>query len=510
MQYDLLVVGGGINGVGIARDAAGRGLSVMLCEQDDLAGHTSSASTKLIHGGLRYLERYEFALVRKSLRERERLLRAAPHLIRPLRFILPHDSHQRPAWMIHAGLFLYDHLARRELLPASGRIDLQDHPAGAPLQSGFTAGFVYSDGWVDDARLVVTNAIDAAERGATILTRTRCAAAVRHGDGWHASLVDAGGNALTVQARCLVNAAGPWAGQFHHAALPSLPGRPMRLVKGSHIVVRKLFDHPYAYIFQHADGRIVFAIPYESDFTLIGTTDIDFQGEPGTAAIDSAEVAYLCDLCNHYFRQAISPAEVVWSYSGVRPLLDDGAAPASALTRDYQLVLEDDGAPLLSVFGGKITTYRKLAEEALDRIAPLLQALRTAWTEQALLPGADFAEYLRADSGASRFDDFLTRQQQRYGWLPAALVARYAHAYGSRMECLLQGCDCLADMGQEILPDLFEVEARYWMQREWALTAEDMLWRRSKLGLHVPADGAAILAAWITRQPRAANRRPGP
>ncbi|QAU32868.1 glycerol-3-phosphate dehydrogenase [Janthinobacterium sp. 17J80-10] len=508
MDCDLLVVGGGINGTGIARDAAGRGLSVVLCEQDDLAGHTSSASTKLIHGGLRYLEQFEFSLVRKALRERERLLRAAPHLIRPLRFVLPHDRHQRPAWMIQAGLFLYDHLARRELLPGSRRIALQAHPAGAPLKAGFADGFVYSDGWVDDARLVVANAIDAAERGATILTRTRCVSAVQRSDGWLATLAGADGATITVRARCLVNAAGPWAGQFHQKALPSQPGRPMRLVKGSHIIVRKLFEHPFAYIFQNADGRIVFAIPYESDFTLVGTTDIDFQGDPGKAAIDSAEIAYLCELCNHYFRKPVAPADIVWTYSGVRPLLDDGTGPAAALTRDYQLVLEDGDAPLLSVFGGKITTYRKLAEEALDRLAPLLQPPRGAWTEHALLPGADLAPGQSA--GTTSFDDFIQRQLAQYPWLPPALVLRYAHAYGSRMDHLLHDCSSLSDLGLEILPGLYEIEARQWMQREWALTADDMLWRRSKLGLHVPADGPAILAAWIARQPQPADARLAP
>ncbi|RJG04449.1 glycerol-3-phosphate dehydrogenase [Noviherbaspirillum sedimenti] len=498
IDCDLLIIGGGINGAGIARDAAGRGLSVLLCEQDDLAGHTSSASTKLIHGGLRYLEHFEFGLVRKALREREILLRAAPHLIRPLRFVLPHDRHQRPAWMIRAGLFLYDHLTRRELLPGSGHIALRRHPAGAPLKAEFTDGFEYSDGWVDDARLVVANAIDAAERGATILTRTRCAAALQRGGCWHASLVRADGSSIAVRARCLVNAAGPWAAHFQHAVFPARPEPALRLVKGSHIVVRKLFEHPFAYIFQHPDRRIVFAIPYESDFTLIGTTDIDFQGDPAAVAIERQEIAYLCELCNHYFAQAISPADVVWTYSGVRPLLDEGAAAAATLTRDYHFELENDGAPMLSVFGGKITTYRKLAEEAIDRLAPLLQPARGAWTEHACLPGADFQGPTPSAAAAAGFGQFVRQQQQGFSWLPPRLVARYAHAYGTRIGQLLGGCSALPDMGEEILPDLFEIEARYWIEREWALTAEDMLWRRSKLGLHVPADGAAILAAWIT------------
>lgn len=501
MQCDLLVVGGGINGSGIARDAAGRGLSVVLCEQDDLASHTSSASTKLIHGGLRYLEHREFGLVRKALHEREVLLRAAPHLIRPLRFVLPHDRHQRPAWLIRAGLWLYDHLARRELLPGSGRIALRRHPAGQPLKAEFATGFVYSDGWVNDARLVVANAIDAAEQGATILTRTRCTDAMRQGAAWQATLVRADGADLTVRARCLVNAAGPWAAQFHQAALPALRQQAVRLVKGSHIVVRKLFDHPYAYIFQHPDGRIVFAIPYESDFTLIGTTDVDFRGNPASVSITADEVAYLCELCSHYFAQPLTPDDVVQTFSGVRPLLDEGLAAASTLTRDYLLELDTGGAPMLSVFGGKITTYRKLAEEALDRLAPLLQPARGSWTENASLPGADFHGRRSSNAAVTGFDDFVQRQQAHYGWLPPPLVARYAHAYGTRIRQLLAGCDDLADMGQEILPGLFEAEARHWMKREWALTAEDMLWRRSKLGLHVSADGVATLAAWIARQP---------
>ncbi len=497
MKCDLLVIGGGINGAGIARDAAGRGLSVVLCEQDDLAAHTSSASTKLIHGGLRYLEHYEFSLVRKALHERELLMRAAPHLIRPLRFVLPHDRHQRPAWLIRAGLFLYDHLARRELLPGSAHIDLRRHPAGVPLKSEFTEAFAYSDARVDDARLVLANALDAAERGANILTYTRCENLTRQADGWLASLRRLDGTTLNVSARCLVNASGPWVAQLRERWLPECPRRPLRLVKGSHIVVPKLFEHDYAYIFQHPDRRIVFAIPYESDFTLIGTTDVDYHGDPAEVAIDAQEIAYLCALCNHYFSKAVSPADVVWSYAGVRALFDDAAGAPSAAARDYHFELDDEGAPMLSIFGGKITTYRKLAEEALDRLEPLLHSTRGAWTAQACLPGADLAGSAPSAAAAAGFDDFLRRQQQRFAWLPPALVARYVRAYGTRIDQLLAGCASLADMGREILPGLFEVEARHWIEREWALTAEDMLWRRSKLGLHMPATAAATLKAWI-------------
>ncbi len=498
MQCDLLVIGGGINGAAIARDAAGRGLSVALCEQDDLGSHTSSASTKLIHGGLRYLEHFEFALVRKALREREVLLRAAPHLIRPLGFVLPHDCHQRPAWMIRAGLFLYDHLATRALLPGSAHVSLAGHVAGAALKAEFSDAFTYADARVDDARLVLANAIDAAERGAAILTRTRCESAVRNAAGWLAALRRVDGSTLEVSARCLVNASGPWVSEFLQQALPARAAPRIRLVKGSHIVVPRLFDHPHAYIFQHADGRIVFAIPYEEAFTLIGTTDVDYAGDLAQVAIDATEVRYLCDLVNHYFRRQIAPADVVWSYAGVRPLVDEPGSTAAAVTRDYHFELVEEGAPMLSVFGGKITTCRKLAEEALDLLTPLLHPPRAAWTAHASLPGGDLEAGGTDAITETSFGDFLQRQQARYPWLPAPLLARYARAYGTRIEALLTGCDALADMGAELLPGLYEIEARYWIDQEWALTAEDMLWRRSKLGLHASENDVARLRAWVT------------
>jgi glycerol-3-phosphate dehydrogenase len=496
-EYDVLVVGGGINGVGIARDAAGRGLSVLLCEKDDLAAHTSSASSKLIHGGLRYLEYYAFALVRKALIEREVLLRSAPHIMRPLRFVMPHDEGQRPAWMIRAGLLLYDCLARREFLDGSRGVCLRRHPAGSPLKAGFKRGFEYSDGWVDDARLVALAALDARERGATILTRTRCDALERHGEHWNATLRHADGAAGIVRARCLVNAAGPWASQFLHGATDSRAHQSLRLIKGSHIVVKRLFEHPHAYIFQHPDGRIVFAIPYESDFTLIGTTDLDYDGDLDKVAISDAEVAYLCQLSNRYFKKPISAADVLWSYSGVRPLVEDAASSAAAATRDFRLEHDVDGAPLLSVFGGKITTFRKLAEEAVDAIAPALGCRAPRWTADACLPGGDLFGEQPSKRGVLEFDQFASRLQRHYGWLAPALLARFARAYGTRTCALLAQCASIDDMGEEILPGLFAVEVEYLIAHEWAVSAADILWRRTKLGLHLPAGSEAVLERWL-------------
>lgn len=497
IECDLLVIGGGINGAGIARDAAGRGLSVVLCEKDDLAAHTSSASSKLIHGGLRYLEHYEFGLVRKSLIEREVLLRAAPHIIWPLRFVLPHDKGQRPGWMIRTGLFLYDSLARRDLLPGSRGVDLRRHAAGKPLKPEFTRGFIYSDGWVDDARLVVLNAVDAAERGATVLTHTRCESARRQGDRWVAELRTDANARISVKARCMVNATGPWAAHFLQTAAHRPSEKALRLIKGSHIVVKRLFDHPYAYIFQHPDGRIVFAIPFQRDFTLIGTTDIEYHGDTNAVAIDTDEVAYLCELSSRYFRKQIVPADVVWTYSGVRPLVEDEASNASAVTRDYRLELDQQGAPLLSVFGGKLTTFRKLAEEAVDMLAPLLPMRRGAWTADACLPGGDLFGATPTNRSVLEFDSYVNQLQKKYAWLPPAMVARYARAYGTRTDVLLAGRTRISDMGDEIASGLYTAEVDYLMQLEWAVNADDILWRRSKLGLHLPAGTKAKLDAWI-------------
>jgi glycerol-3-phosphate dehydrogenase len=495
IECDVLVVGGGINGAGIARDAAGRGLCVVLCEKDDLAAHTSSASSKLIHGGLRYLEHYAFGLVRKALLEREVLLRSAPHIMWPLRFVMPHDRGQRPAWMIRLGLYLYDSLARREFLPGSQAIALRADPAGRPLKPAFTRGFAYADGWVDDARLVVLAAMDAVEHGARVFTRTSCTSLQREADHWRASLTQADGSVIAVRARSLVNAAGPWAGLL--AGVPH--AHALRLIKGSHIVVPRLSDHPDAYIFQHPDGRIVFAIPYEGAFTLIGTTDLDFQGDLDQVAISAEEVAYLCALSNRYFARAISPADVVWSYSGVRPIVQDGQGKAAAATRDFLLEHNTDGAPLLTVLGGKITTFRKLAEQAVDWLCPVLGQDVASWTADACLPGGDLFGEKPSKRGVLEFEHWLDRLQQDFPWLPSALARRYGRAYGTRTRCMLSGCTGLEALGEQIVPGLYAREARYLMEHEFARCAADILWRRSKLGLHLPADSAAVLDAWIAR-----------
>jgi glycerol-3-phosphate dehydrogenase len=491
-QVDVLVVGGGINGTGIARDAAGRGLSVWLCEQDDLASHTSSASTKLIHGGLRYLEQFEFALVGKALAEREVLLRVAPHIIWPLRFVLPHQSHLRPAWMIRLGLFLYDHLQRgRRSLPGSRRVRLDRHAVGRPLREEFQTGFVYSDAWVQDARLVVLNAMDAVQRGARVTTHTRCVSARRSGDRWLARLQHADGRIIEVAARALVNATGPWAVEFLDEVAAEDHDHGLRLVKGSHIVVPRLYDHRYAYIFQQPDRRIVFAIPYEREFTLIGTTDVDYRADPSHPRIDAAEVTYLCDAVNRYFKRGITPADVVWSYSGVRPLLDDESGNASEVTRDYLLEIEPArGAPLLNVFGGKLTTYRKLAEEAVDKLAPLLGNKEPAWTGKGHpLPGGDIqdAERLAQQLRATR------------PWLGEAMAWRLAHTYGSQAVRVIGEAASLVELGEHFGADLYASEVEYLRRYEWAVSAEDVLWRRTKLGLHVDAEGVSRLAAWFAR-----------
>jgi glycerol-3-phosphate dehydrogenase len=505
IECDVLVVGGGINGAAIARDAAGRGLRVVLCEKDDLGEHTSSASSKLVHGGLRYLEHYAFGLVRKALAEREVLLKSAPHIMRPLRFVMPHDTGQRPAWMIRAGLMLYDRLAPREFLPASESLDLLGHAAGKPLKRKFARGFAYSDGWVDDARLVVLNAMDAREHGAAIMTHTVCSAVERHPGHWSALLRRAGGQ-TRVNARCLVNAAGPWASRFLQGATGH-PVNALRLIKGSHIVVPRLFEHPFAYIFQHPDGRIVFAIPYESAFTLIGTTDVDYRGDLDKVAISAEETAYLCQLANRYFVRQIGPADVVWSYAGVRPLVDDASASAASATRDYRLERDTRGAPLLSVFGGKITTCRKLAEQAVDWIAPTLGRRAAAWTAKACLPGGDLLGSQPASGAVLGFDQWVRRQQARYPWLPAALLGRYASAYGTRIDTLLAGRKQMADMGQEIVPGLYSAEVDYLLAHEWAESAADILWRRSKLGLHLAPGCENQLDAWLAARRQARARQ---
>ena len=511
IDCDVLVVGGGINGAGIARDAAGRGLRVVLCEKDDLAHHTSSASSKLIHGGLRYLEQYHFGLVRKALAEREVLLKSAPHIIRPLRFLMPQASGgsaraagQRPAWMIRAGLFLYDHLAPRDFLPPSATIPLRARPAGLPLQRHFTRAYAYSDAWVDDARLVVLAALDARERGATILTRTRCVRVRRTAKRWEADLHGPGGE-LHVHARCLVNAAGPWAATFLQATGAG-PAPSMRLVKGSHIVVPRLFDGDHAYLLQQPDGRIVFALPYEGAFTLVGTTDVDYDTmDLDRVAISPAETAYLCDAVNRCFERRIAPEEVVWSYAGVRPLIGDEGGSASSASRDYRFERDTaGGAPLLSVFGGKITTFRKLAEQAVDWIGPVLGRRAEAWTAHACLPGGDLYGKVPIARAVLEYDAWVCTRRQQFAWLPDALLARYARNYGTRLSALLAHCRSRADLGAEIVAGLYEVEADYLVRQEWATCADDILWRRTKLGLHVAPGAAQRLDAWLAARRRRA------
>lgn len=476
---DIAIIGGGINGVGVARDAAGRGLSVYLCEQDDLASHTSSWSTKLIHGGLRYLEYYAFRLVREALIERETLWTMAPHLIGPLRFVLPHHAGLRPAWLLRLGLFLYDHLGGRKLLPSTRVIDLTSHVAGSPLKPGlFRKGFEYSDCRVDDSRLVVTNALDAAARGAVIETRTKAVSAHRDGDHWLMTVKsDDFRGERRVRAKALVNAAGPWVSDVLSHALNQQGHARVRLVQGSHIVVKKLFDHDRCYIFQNTDGRIVFAIPYEDAFTMIGTTDRDYTGNPADVRASEDEIDYLIALANAQFAKPLSREDVVWSFSGVRPLYDDGATEAKAATRDYVLELDTAGgsAPLLSVFGGKITTYRRLAEEAMAKLVPIFPSARGAWTEGAVLPGGDFPD---RDRRALRL-----LLAQEYPFMPAADLDRLVRLYGTRCRRVLGDARRLEDLGADLGHGLRPAEIRYLIREEWARTADDILWRRTKLGL---------------------------
>lgn len=487
LSYDIAVIGGGVNGCGIARDAAGRGAKVLLLEQGDLARGTSSASTKLIHGGLRYLEHYEFALVREALTERERLWRIAPHIIHPMRFVLPHVKGLRPRWLLRLGLFLYDHIGGRKALPATETIDLRCHPAGAPLRPGFGPAFVYSDGWVDDARLVVLNARDAADRGATILTRTPVEGLERIEGGW---LIRSG--AQTFRARAVVNAAGPAVlDLLERAGQPT--ERRMRLVRGSHIVVPRLFDHDYAYFFQIPDGRIFFAIPYQGDFTLIGTTDRDHSGSLGEVRASAEEVAYLCEAASAYFAKAVTPADVVWTYSGVRPLIDDGSGKPEAATRGYSFEMDCDAggaAPLLSVFGGKITTYRHLAKDAVDKLAPLVPALKGGdWTAEAPLPGGDFPM-----EGLGALSDALARD---YPFLDAATIDRVARAYGTCARRWLGEARDMAALGEHFGHGLTAAEVDYLKAREWAMSAEDILWRRTKLGLRLDPSQVERLEAYM-------------
>jgi glycerol-3-phosphate dehydrogenase len=488
-EFDLAIIGGGINGVGVARDAAGRDLKVLLVEQNDLGSGTSSASTKLIHGGLRYLAQGDLRLVRESLAEREVLLRVAPHLVRPMRFVLPAEAADRPAWMLRIGLTLYDWIGGRRTLPGHRTIQFATDPAGAPLKRHFTYGFEYSDCTVDDARLVVLTALDAAARGATVRTRTRCLHAER-GPAWTLTL-ETRGRRDAATARVLINAAGPWLAGVAQGVLRFEQPLPLRLVKGSHVVMRRLFDHDRAYILPTPDGRFVFARPFGDDFTMIGTTDEDFSGDPAAAAVEPHEIAYLCDAVNAYLRRAIAPADVIWSFAGIRALHDDGAASAKDTTREYMLTL-DGGvaqAPLLTVYGGKITTYRRLAEAALDRLTPFFPAARP-WTAGAPLPGGDFArgghEALAAET--RRAWPFLTEDHAR----------RLIAAYGTRVRMMLDGATRLEDLGPRFGRDLTGTEIRYLMRHEWAQTVDDVLWRRTKLGLELKPDRRAAVERFMT------------
>jgi glycerol-3-phosphate dehydrogenase len=474
-DFDLAIVGGGINGTGIARDAAGRGLRVLLVEQNDLASGTSSASTKLIHGGLRYLEQGWLRLVREALLEREVMLRMAPHLIRPMRFVLPSEPGLRPNWMLRLGLFIYDHLGGRQILPPARAVDLANDPLGAPLKRRYDRGFEYSDCFADDSRLVVLSALDASERGAAIRTRTRCIRAER-GIVWRL-ILDVRGRRDVATARVLVNATGPWLKLFASGVLGDATGVPARLDKGSHIVVRRLYEHDRAYILQTADRRVVFAIPFERDFTLIGTTDQSFSADPSTALPTGDEIDYLCGVINSYFRTTIAAADVVWAYAGVRGLYDDGARKAQDTGREYVLALDDPygKAPLLTVYGGKITTYRRVAEEALAKLGDYLPASPN-WTASSALPGGDFVY--------DGIETLVERTLRTWPFLAANHAWRLTRAYGTRVDNVLKSATKAADLGIRFGADLTAAEVRYLMTKEWAQTADDVLWRRSKLGLH--------------------------
>ncbi len=493
--YDIAIIGGGINGCGIARDAAGRGLTVLLLEKDDLASGTSSASSKMIHGGLRYLEQYEFMLVRKALQEREVLLSIAPHIIAPLRLVLPHNAALRPKWMIRIGLFLYDMLGGRKLLKASRQIDLRDDEAGQPLKPEFTHGFEYSDCIVDDARLVVLNAIDAKQNGADIFTRCSLERGFQEAGHWRLETKDArSGKTREFTAKILVNAAGPWVSEVVSDRIMLDAKSDVRLVKGSHIVVPKLYDHDRAYIFQNADNRVIFAIPYQQEFTLIGTTDVDISGNPDGAKISSDEIVYLCNAASEYFSSPINPGDVVWEYAGIRPLFDDGEASASETTRDYVLEMLEprDKPPLLSVFGGKITTYRRLAEAVIEKLENWIPGLKPDWTAKAFLPGGDFS----LDQKQKKIDEF----HRDFSFLSAKTTRRLFLSYGTNAQKVLSGCKSVKDMGKLFGSGLFQCEVEYLIENEWAVTAQDIVWRRSKTGLFMSKAEIAELEKWLKLQ----------
>jgi glycerol-3-phosphate dehydrogenase len=496
---DLFIIGGGVNGAGIARDAAGRGMSVVLCEKDDLAEGTSSRSGKLVHGGLRYLEYYEFRLVREALIEREVLLESAPHIIWPMRFVLPHSASDRPAWLVRLGLFLYDHLGGRKRLPGTRTLDLRTAPEGAPIKREYRKAFEYSDCWVDDARLVLLNALDAKQRGAKIHTRTACTSVRRNGDLWDIEMTESGtGRKSELKARCVVNAAGPWVNDVIGRVAGLNSRRNVRLVKGSHIIVPKFWEGRQAYLVQNPDKRVIFINPYENDLALIGTTDIPYEGPPEDVKADANEIDYLIKSVNRYFKQQLAQSDIVHSFSGVRPLYDDNAENPSAVTRDYVFEVDavDGKAPLLSVFGGKITTFRKLSEHALEKIRPFFPAMKPGWTSKGLLPGGDMP---KAD-----FEQFLGDLKARYRWLPADLAKHYARLYGTRAYDLLGNVASLDDLGVSFGKLLREREAQFLIETEWAQTPQDILERRTKHGLHMTLAEREAFASWCLRQSQAA------
>ncbi|WP_417590557.1 glycerol-3-phosphate dehydrogenase [Parasphingorhabdus sp.] len=490
-MYDLAIIGGGINGVGIARDAAGRGLKVLLVERDDLASHTSSASTKLVHGGLRYLEHYEFNLVRKALKEREVLLRAAPHIIWPMRFVLPVDEGMRPAWLLRLGLFLYDHLGGRDILPGTKSLNLLKDHRGDPLQKRLKKGFAYSDCWVEDARLVSLTARDAGDRGADIRTRANCVGLERGREHWTLE-IDQKGVKRNEQAKVLVNAAGPWVDPVTALYDRSNHAAKLRLVKGSHIVVKRKYDGDHSYIFQNKDGRIIFAIPYESDYTLIGTTDEPWSYAEGPARISDGEIDYLCEAASEYFETPVVREDIEWTYSGVRPLFDDHSRTAATVTRDFVFDFDNDnGAPVLSIFGGKITTYRVLALQAIRTLSEALDVDGDDWTKEAHLPGGDFPP--------NGLDALVDQYAQRWPIIDRSVIHRLVRAYGTDTASILAECKSPADLGQKFGAGLYEIEIRWLIDREFACTAEDVLWRRSKLGLHMNDAEQQAVALWFER-----------
>lgn len=490
--YDLLIIGGGINGVGIARDAAGRGLKVLLCEQHDLAQHTSSASSKLVHGGLRYLEHFEFRLVRESLGEREVLLNAAPHIVHPMRFVMPHVPALRPAWMIRIGLFLYDYLARRDTLADSQAIDLRKPPYNHGLQAGLSKGFIYSDCWVDDSRLVIANARAAADLGATILPRTSFVGAERVGAHWQVRLQNSNGACEQLLCRTLINTAGPWSDKIINKIKYLRGAVKLRLVQGSHIIVPRIYDGEHAFILQNDDQRVIFVYPYEEHYTLIGTTDVAYRGDPGKCTASAMEIEYLCRAANRYFEGAIRATDVVWSYCGVRPLVDDGTSNVSEITRDYTLRIDGDAGtpPLLSVFGGKITTYRKLAEQVLEQLKPWFPNLTGSWTAKVPLPGGDL-------HGRTR-QQYVAQLSAEHPAMPQALLQALVSRHGSLAPKVLGQAQTPAELGAHFGHTLYAREVDYCMNHEWARNAEDILWRRSKCGLHINSQQKQKLVDYVT------------